>query len=457
MNTYILLIYIFILLLFSLFIMNNDFLFPATVVLVVYAFSVMLAIVEIKKWEIYISTETLIIFSVGLLTYFIVGIITMGKARPLCIKNKLRNTEGNHHEVFEVNGIITVVVILINVYVAVEMYKAVKATALVAGVFSSVGEMIGNSRNAVIYGLTSLNLTSIVRYLYHFQYAASYVYLYIEMLRIAKRKKAKRVTIISHWLPIVLFFVTTFIRGERMACLEIVTAGIFLFYYFFKEQHGGKLKGFQAKFALKVVGVAIIVLIAFSQIRGLVGRTNTYDIIDYIAHYAGAPIKLFDMFVQNPPCKNSTVWGAETFINIWRYIGYKTGNDALSGMIMNKEFRSVNGFSLGNVYTAFREYMNDFGFYGIVVLTAIHSFFFTYYYKCINRKNRPTFITKIDFSVLLYAFLVPSLFFFSIDDRFFQAYLDIEKVKIVIWMYAISKVITSINKTDGKWIIKLHN
>lgn len=455
MTTYILLIYIFILLLFSLFITNNDFMFPATVVFVVYAFSVSLAIIEIKKWDVYISTETLVIFFTGLLTYLIVGIITMNIARPISIKTKFQHTGRNYHEVIEVRSPVTIIVILLNIYVVVEMFKAVRTTALVVGAFSSVGEMIGNSRNAVVYGETSLKLTSTVRYLYHFQYAASYVYLYIEMLRIAKKKKAKVFTVISHWLPIALFFLTTFIRGERMACLEIVTAGIFLFYYFFREQHGGNVKGFQVKFAIRVAGIVIIVLIAFSQIRGFVGRTNTYDIIDYIAQYAGAPIKLFDMFVKNPPSKSTTIWGAETFVNVWKYIGYKTGDATLNGLIMNKEFRSVNGFGLGNVYTAFREYMNDFGFCGVIVLTSIHSFFFTYYYICIKRKNRSSFTSKIDFSVLLYAFLVPSLFFFSIDDRLFQAYLDIEKVKIVIWMFAVSKVIMYLDKR--KLIIKLHS
>lgn len=457
MTTYILLVYIFILLLFSLFVTNNDFMFPATVVFIVYAFSVSLAIIEMKKWDVYISAETLSIFCAGLMIYLIVGIVTRGLAKPFRIKKECQYTNGNFHEVLEVSSVITVIVILLNIYVVLEMFKAVRTTALVAGAFSSVGEMIGNSRNAVVYGETSLKLTSTVRYLYHFQYATSYIYLYIEMLRIAKKKKEKALTVISHWLPIILFFLTTFIRGERMACLEIVTAGIFLFYYFFREQHGGNVKGFQGKFAVRVAGIVIIVLIAFSQIRGFVGRTNTYDLVDYIAQYAGAPIKLFDMFIQNPPSKNTSIWGAETFVNVWKYIGHKTGDATLNGLIMNKEFRSVNGFGLGNVYTAFREYMNDFGFIGLLVLTTIHSFFFTYYYTCIKKVNRHSFTSRIDFSVLLYAFLVPSLFFFSIDDRLFQAYLDIEKVKIVIWMYVVSKVVVCLNKENGRWIIKLHN
>lgn len=78
---------------------------------------------------------------------------------------------------------------------------------------------------------------------------------------------------------------------------------------FVEKKIQGYSRKFNRKFTFKLLSIVVIVLIAFSNMRFLVGRTNTLNTFDYLAMYIGAPIKLFDMFIQNPPSKVHELFG----------------------------------------------------------------------------------------------------------------------------------------------------
>ena len=224
-------------------------------------------------------------------------------------------------------------------------------------------------------------------------------------------------------MPVVMFCVCSILTGGRNPLLQLLVAALMM-YYLLKKKIQGYSRKFNRKFTFKLLSIVVIVLIAFSNMRFLVGRTNTLNTFDYLAMYIGAPIKLFDMFIQNPPSKVHELFGQETFINLWTWLGTFTHDSRMTGLIMNKEFRTFNGLQLGNVYTAFREYYFDFGIVGVIILPFIHSVFFTTFYQKISQNKTNWKKNEFDLQIILYSYLSVALVYYSIDDRLFQRFLS---------------------------------
>ena len=68
-----------------------------------------------------------------------------------------------------------------------------------------------------------------------------------------------------------------------------------------------------------------------------------------------------------------------------------------------KEFRNIQGINIGNVYTAFRSYLHDFGFGGMLLLTALESLVMsTLYYSSKKRISHKIIDTKLLILPLFY-------------------------------------------------------
>ena len=80
----------------------------------------------------------------------------------------------------------------------------------------------------------------------------------------------------------------------------------------------------------------------------------------------------------------------ETFAGINNYIGNHFDRYDLI-YSTQKEFRNIRGINIGNVYTAFRSYIHDFGLGGMVILTALESLIMSMLYY----SNKKRIIYKI--------------------------------------------------------------
>ena len=50
--------------------------------------------------------------------------------------------------------------------------------------------------------------------------------------------------------------------------------------------------------------------------------------------------------------------------------------------LAHEEYRYLDNVNFGNVYTFFRRYLQDFGAFGMAIMTIITSFIFSYMYNC---------------------------------------------------------------------------
>ncbi len=427
MTTYLLFVIVMIYIFLSLNYTKGDLFFPATIVFLVYAFSLSFVVIEMSKWAGNITNKTFGILLIGLTVYMVGAVFATKIVAKVRVKKHLRilrskSTSLPDEAIPEVLTIITAMVILFDLIVLVKYYLDVKLSASSVGTFTDMGSMIGLYRNAGVSGELEVGISKFSVYGYMAMTAFAYLYLYILIINAIQKKLSVKKFIINA-APIVIFFACSILTGGRNPLIQLIVAALMMYYLLTKKIRGFSRK-FNRKFTVKLIAIVVIVLIVFSNMRSVVGRTNTMNMFDYLAMYIGAPIKLFDMFIENPPTKAHELFGQETFINMWKWIGTITHDSAMSGLIMNKEFRTFNGLQLGNVYTAFREYYFDFGIVGVIVLPFIHSVFFTTFYQKLKQNRMKWKKNEFDLSIILYSYLSVALVYYSIDDRLFQKFLS---------------------------------
>ena len=78
--------------------------------------------------------------------------------------------------------------------------------------------------------------------------------------------------------------------------------------------------------------------------------------------------------------------------------------------------RDANGNIAGNIYTAYRCYIHDFGYGAIVVFQVVLAFFYGIWYEKLNYRSMKK---NIDLNYVLFAWFMIILFRFSIYNGFF--------------------------------------
>ena len=142
----------------------------------------------------------------------------------------------------------------------------------------------------------------------------------------------------------------------------------------------------------------------------------------------GYPIYLFDLYVKNP--STPVVFGEESLIGVNTFLSKYFGMDVFVRNV-NLEFRYKNGYYLGNVYTFFRRPLHDFGFFGMLIFTALVALLFSWiYYGKIKWKSRTvsTDCWSIVYGYLFYWVVASSIVQYS------QTYISLNVLILILIM-----------------------
>lgn len=426
MNIYLFLIIIVTYLILSMSITQVDWLFPSNVVLVAYFVSACFFISERNSWGDNLSDKTVTLLIIGITTYLLVSLavsLYFSKKRQISFQEEIL-VEKTNVSIPDIDNIIIILIILYEVFALVNYYLEVKNNTLAVSSFSTVGEMIGNYRNMTAFNNGySIGVSSFSSNNYRIMMVLAYIFMDIIVQNMIVKKKNSHIWKLLHWIPIILFFICSLLSGGRNPLIQLVLA--FIVMYYIKYRQFNNENNLKIRTIIKIILLIIGVLISFSVFRGIVGRTSTYSVWDYLAIYIGAPLKLFDLFVSGGSISHLYP-GQETFANLLMSLGANIPSGA------NMEFRIFNGWELGNVYTPFRRYYSDFGVWGLVILTAVEALFYTVFYSKVRRKK---FVNNsLDFPTLLYSYLAVGPFYFSIVERFYL-FLSKDLLIIIVEMY----------------------
>ena len=398
---------------FQMYVFKNDILQPSIIVNFMFVIGVIFAIYSVDLWKIELSLDTVFVILSGVITFFIASFI---------IQKLLGQKEKIEYELrpITIKFWKIMLIIIINIIVLIMHYNWLVEIVNKHGGASDYSSMISLYRALITNSIESTsNMPFILRQLMRVTTATAYINLYIFINNIIVNKKNFKKYIL-YLIPVALYLVDSMLFAARGYMINIVLAGVVFWYILFSRKRGKfSLNKYMFK---RGVLILIIMMVLFVGLRQVVGRSMSYkaqsDPIYYISVYVGAPIRLLDDFIKNPMQTNDRLWGQETFNAFYNYIYSKSDNNAKfnSGDL---EFRYANGYNIGNVYTAFRTYLSDFGYLGMIICTAMVSMFYTiFYFKLKNSRKTK----KFDFSLLVYGYLSNGLFFFSIAERPFSSF-----------------------------------
>ena len=213
-------------------------------------------------------------------------------------------------------------------------------------------------------------------------------------------------------LPVLLHLCNGFLVSDRLQMLQILVGGIVI-YFLIWSYHTGK-----AYISIKTIGILAIAacggLVLFYLSASLVGRINTKGLLEYITFYCGCSIECLNQFFKHPPAA-SEIFGKETFYNLNLKL-YNLGLLNLDKFYpIHLEFRYYGDVMVGNIYTAYRRWIYDFGYIGAMILQGVMAGTMSVFY---NKLKYRTF-KNTGFWLVLYSYIVYTIVFHPIDGYFY--------------------------------------
>ena len=192
----------------------------------------------------------------------------------------------------------------------------------------------------------------------------------------------------------------------------------------------------------------ILFLVLFSSVGlmlvGREGQIQDADILlgiwNQISMYIAAPLKLLDLYMYTDYTKESMAFGIETFRSIYGFLSRYSLTSVQMSNLISAEFQSDNGQDLGNLYTVFRPYVSDFGYMGVIILSLLEGMVYAFIYFSIRYKN---VFNKINYNIVLYAFLFIPLFRVFGLEQFYRNIINLDFIKLIIFYKIIECIFLS--------------
>ena len=223
--------------------------------------------------------------------------------------------------------------------------------------------------------------------------------------------------------------VMSFFTGARSRAFKVVLAYL-IEWVIIRRMYVKSYKKGNLKLLSQMILLCVAILIAFFALTKVIGRSTNFVWFEYIVAYIGAPLMNLDIYLQDP-WYSTEVWGQETFHNLYSFIESQFGVDGLVYM-WNQPYNYHNGIYLGNVYTMYYAYIQDFGFIGVLPLTAIPAVFYNGLYSQLvdYRTKKPA----LGFVMFLYTYMFSSLLVLTFTNRFYDDVLRSEAIRVYLWM-----------------------
>lgn len=215
--------------------------------------------------------------------------------------------------------------------------------------------------------------------------------------------------------------------GRNTAISYIVYC--FIDYLIMRRQWLGTKRAVPFKiFVIGIIGF-IIIIGTFQAALGLMGRSSGTDYWQYICMYVGAEIPNLDSFLSNVGLPSS-LFGKMTFYTSINWIGSHLNITSFVYQ-MDLPFQYRNGVSLGNVYTTFYAFVYDFGFIGLITLTALMAIISQWVYERAIRFDRGT---NSCIWVMIYSLAANTLLMSFFSNKFYESFFCIGLIRQLIFL-----------------------
>ena len=327
------------------------------------------------------------------------------------------------------------------------LFVYIVATALYALEIKRLGASIGfNDLHAigeVKDNMEELNsqMNPFIKQMYKVVTASSYLHslIFANNVFLAKSRWTKE---LKHLTPFICTVVITLASGGRLNIFKVMVGAIFIIYMILRESSYWKEKYFS-----KIIKIGLPLIIGFILLFSAVGlivkanasERNEINTFEYTAYYAGSPILVFDIKL-NDGVKKWTYdrFGNYTLSGIYKILGLekdKQSKNIGNGMVY------LGGFSDsgGNAMTIFGGLYFDFGLIGMcIVLFLTYYYFSRYYYRNILKSYSSYQRNK---KLMVYTYCYVSLIVMAFYDSCYYILLSttglltLAVLLIMYWVY----------------------
>ena len=267
-------------------------------------------------------------------------------------------------------------------------------------------------------------------------------YIFINNFLVNRKRKSNYLLLFC----VVMYLIASIFTAQRTTILLMFIYILFVTYSLLNRKYQF-IKKINFKYIMRGIAAVVVFLLLFGLTRGLFGRQSNFSAVDNVMFYTGNSIEFLDDFIASP--KESEQFGEELFRQ-FRVTLAKFG--LVTESTMNSphlEFRQAERGNFGNVYTAYRYYIHDFGYGSILFFQIVLALFYGIWYEKINRRKLNG---KIDLGFIIYAWFMISLFRFSIMSHFFTDLSYFIFTNLLVFVFL--KLILSIRLASGREINK---
>lgn len=395
---YLLFIGILILFFVSFFLFQKNILNPSVILCSVFLVSLFFTILNIKNWGITLHLNTTVI----ILETIIVFILGNSLVYLLPKQYKVFTEEEN----IEIEIPSFKIILIIDIILLVLLYKyfqEVYKLSLIGGNPGGYKLMLAYARNAK---LNFYNVNRIFTYSIYLTKSISYVCFFIfSYINIFKKFNFKNIFLLS---PIIIYCGFIILSTGRTDFIYLFVYMLVTFFILYQQKYN-----FDSRIIKKIIIYGVLTLIIFFVIFSLAGlftgKTQSKSIYDMISLYAGSSIPALDVYLNSPKFSNNYFGENTLFLvyNILRKFGYDIPN-----LYAPYEFVYLGKIET-NIYTAIRRYYEDFGIFGLNIITLLLGSFYGIFFHYSSYKKNNFFI------LILYATLCYPIFEFPIEERIF--------------------------------------
>ncbi len=408
MTIYILLVLLVIQFIICYFAFGKDLFSPSAILCEVFILSTLACIYNVKTWGVNLQISTLQVILIGNLIFIVVTYIIHLLNKT---KNKNKINEPNQLQYIDISNFKCLILICVYSLFAVFYIKAnLHAVSSLSQITDDVSVAMNMYRRETVEG--SVQLPSLLTELGVILNIGIYVLLYVFINNtIVNHKKFKNYIFL---LCTIIYLVSSAFSAQRTTILLAFIYSLFIIYELLNRKYSFASK-LNNKYVICGMAGVIIFLLLFGVTRGLVGRTDERSVVENITYYMGNSIESLDLYIKHPvSCKQ---FGEELFrqfrVTLSKF-GLCEDTTMKNGFL---EFRKdANGNSAGNVYTAYRYYIHDFGYESIIFFQIFIGIFYGIWYEKIKKR---TLKNNIDIGLVMYAWFILCLFRFSLTQSFF--------------------------------------
>lgn len=411
------------------FLTGKDIFAPPCIICETFIVSIFFSLYNWERWELWAySVDSTCYLFIGIISYVLGCLLSytlLNRKKTRCgLTNRIIESKNTFY-VIPVKTSTVVFLIVFECAICFLYYNNIRSVALSFGSNSSLTSVLYSYNTLLTNNMLEIEAggSFIVRQAVKFSFVIGLLAIAVLINNIlVEGFKHRHLLLIGIIIPSIILSI---LGSARINIFKYITFFITVFNMTYHRKYGWH-RYIRPKIIFKIIIAFAAILIAFTALRNLLGRGLRFDPLYYISVYVGGSIKLFDMFIVSGRTSNNYI-GQETFYGLLSVLHrFSIVGDPYKRL----EFRDYNGYFVGNVYTAFRRYYNDFGTTGLLIVSFLLGFvIMTFYIRC---KTGGKMLSLLDLRLLIFGVLSWGMYLISIDEYILSTVISILYITYII-------------------------